>query len=373
MELQAKQFGPLIVKNADQGEVEAVVATIGVVDREGDVILPGALPDESDVVLSGYNHDVVFEGAPPVGKGKITVEGDKAVFRGRFFLSTDRGRESFETVKELGEEGEWSFGFPRRVKTAPMTDEWREKGARRLIAGILPLEASPVWIGAGVGTGTLAVRSASDPGTTVEESAPIAVSFPAEEAREDLIATLWPTSATKNAPLALTAKADSLNERIDAVWSAVWRKNEAEGLSWWVREIFDAFVVVQAGNRMLRVDYTVADDGTVALGAAVEVEIVYQPVGEAGKGDVQPIETMNAGPTPTDDDAEVAAIANRFSVHARTAEALAARAAAEEAEAKAARLEAEAVAARERDREEQGAIVSEFERFQRTARRLGVA
>lgn len=171
-ELETKSFGALEIKDAEAGEVAAVVATLGVVDKDGDVFLPDVQLDGTTVKLSGYNHDVVLEGAPPVGKGTIAVKGDKIVFQGKFFMSTERGRESFHTVKEMGPDSEWSFGFPRRTtKTAPMTEEWRTKGARRLIAGATPVEASPVFVGAGQGTGTLFTKDAPPPPDPAIEAA----------------------------------------------------------------------------------------------------------------------------------------------------------------------------------------------------------
>jgi len=163
--LELKSFGSAFeIKDAANGEVAAIVATLGVVDKDGDVLLPGCFPPAASVTLSGYRHDVIKEGAPPAGKGTITVEGDKAIFKGRFFMSSERGREAFALVREMGEDGQWSFGFPTRAtKTAPMTDEWRTKGARRVIAGLQPIEASPVFIGAGYGTGTLYTKHAKDP------------------------------------------------------------------------------------------------------------------------------------------------------------------------------------------------------------------
>lgn len=160
-DLAVKSFGPFEVKSEDRGEVEAIVATLGVVDKDGDVILNGAVPPEgARVKLSGYDHDTVLKGLPPVGKGMITEEGDRLIFRGKFFMSTERGREAFHTTKELGSEGEWSFGFPKAVKTGQLTDDWRTKGAKRVIAGLMPIEASPVFVGAGWGTGTLLTKSA---------------------------------------------------------------------------------------------------------------------------------------------------------------------------------------------------------------------
>lgn len=153
--LEIKSFGALEIKDAVAGEVRAIVATLGVVDKDGDVLLHGSFPAAATVKMSGYGHDVITEGAMPVGKGVVTVEGDKAVFHGRFFMSSERAREAFAIVRELGADGEWSFGFPRNAKTSPMTDEWQAKGARRLIAALTPIEASPVFIGAGHGTQTL--------------------------------------------------------------------------------------------------------------------------------------------------------------------------------------------------------------------------
>ena len=179
-ELEVKSFGPLEIKDVEKGEVTAVVATLGVVDRDGDVILPGAMPASSSVKLSAYGHDVILDGAPPVGTGSIIVEGDRAIFRGKFFLSTQRGREAFNTVKELGTESEWSFGYPRGVKTTDMTDEWRGKGARRLISGMTPIEASPVFIGAGIGTHTVAAKAAADAAAALAADAAAKIKAEAE-------------------------------------------------------------------------------------------------------------------------------------------------------------------------------------------------
>jgi hypothetical protein len=161
-DLEMKSFGPFEIKDQDKGEVVAIVATLGVVDKDGDVILPGAFGSGARVKLSGYGHDVITEGKAPVGKGIITEDGDKAIFKGQFFMSTQRGREAFLTTKELGTEGEWSFGFPKNVKAGDLSDDWKAKGAKRVIAGLTAIEASPVFVGAGWGTGTLSAKAAED-------------------------------------------------------------------------------------------------------------------------------------------------------------------------------------------------------------------
>lgn len=163
MELELKQFSGLEIKDADKGEVSAIVATLNVVDGDGDVILPGAVPDGTKVKMSSYGHsiDPRHGGEAPVGKGTLATVGDKLVYTGRFFISTDRGREAFNQTKEMGSDQEWSFGFPpSSVVRAPITEPWLLKGARRVIQKLGALEVSPVFLGAGKDTQTLSMKSA---------------------------------------------------------------------------------------------------------------------------------------------------------------------------------------------------------------------
>ncbi len=159
-DFQTKALDGFEIKNVDRGEVVAVVSTLDHVDRDGDVILSGAIPHGSTVKLSAYGHDVITEGRPPVGHGVVNIEGNRAVLNARYFMSTERGRDAFNTVRELGSESEWSIGFSKQVKTSPMTDAWKAKGARRLIAGLVLYEASPVFMGANAQTGTVSAKAA---------------------------------------------------------------------------------------------------------------------------------------------------------------------------------------------------------------------
>jgi hypothetical protein len=218
-DLEMKSFGPFEIKSEDKGEVVAVVATLGVVDKDGDVIMPGAFGAGAKVKLSGYGHDVITEGKAPVGKGVITEEGDRAVFRGQFFMSTSRGREAFHTTKELGAEGEWSFGFPKSVKTGEMSDEWKAKGAKRIIKGLQAIEASPVFVGAGWGTGTLSAKAAEgiapepqadgDP-TPVVEAVAVVEEVPAEP-----VETEEAKAAREAAELEVKAQMERVAEAIE--------------------------------------------------------------------------------------------------------------------------------------------------------------
>lgn len=111
--------------------------------------------------MSSYGHDVVF-GSMPVGKGTISVVKDKAVFRGKLFLSTVRGQETFDVLKEMGSDQQWSFGF-RIIGSEVPDEDMAKKGARRILTKLDAFEVSPVVIGAGVGTRTTTVKAAEPP------------------------------------------------------------------------------------------------------------------------------------------------------------------------------------------------------------------
>lgn len=158
---ELKSFCTLEVKDAEKGEVEAIVATLGVVDKDEDIIRPDAIPDGSKVTMSAYGHDAVW-GARPAGKGKLFIEGNKAVFRGRLFLATTDGRDTFECLKEMGGDQQWSFGFHILGAEVPSAEE-KKRGARRILTKLDAFEVSPVLIGAGVGTRTVGVKEETPP------------------------------------------------------------------------------------------------------------------------------------------------------------------------------------------------------------------
>ncbi len=160
------------IKDADQGTVRAVIATLGVVDRDGDIIRKGAIPDGARVAVSAYGHDAVW-GNRPVGKGTLSTEGNKVLFDGRIFLNTTDGRDTFEVLKEMGADQEWSFGFRIMGEEVPADDE-KKSGAWRILTKLDAFEVSPVLVGAGIGTRTLAVKqSDGDPGEPVVVPAPV--------------------------------------------------------------------------------------------------------------------------------------------------------------------------------------------------------
>lgn len=152
---EQKSLQGVEVKDAQKGTVEAVFATLDVIDKDGDITVKGAFGDQQ-VRISAYGHES-WKGALPVGRGVIREQGAEAILEGQFFLDTDHGRNTFETVKGLGELSEWSYGFDVVEKGDPSPDESAD-GAVRILRRLKVHEVSPVLIGAGVNTRTLAVK-----------------------------------------------------------------------------------------------------------------------------------------------------------------------------------------------------------------------
>jgi hypothetical protein len=141
------------VKSAEKGEVEAVFSTFNVIDKDGDVTLPGAIKDGAEVVISAYGHQSHY-GALPIGKGVIRTTETEATLQGKFFLNTTAGRDTFEVVKELGPLGEWSYSLHDVVSKAGEINGQRVN----FLESIFVKEVSPVLIGAGVNTRTLIAK-----------------------------------------------------------------------------------------------------------------------------------------------------------------------------------------------------------------------
>lgn len=146
------------LKDADRGEVRAIFSTLEVIDADGDVTRPGAFEDGAPVRISAYGH-ASWMGALPVGKGTISAGEKEAVLEGRFFLDTSGGRDTFGVVKEMGELQEWSYGYD-----VAKSSEGEFAGAQvRFLEKLVVHEVSPVLLGAGVNTRTLAVKGIKGP------------------------------------------------------------------------------------------------------------------------------------------------------------------------------------------------------------------
>lgn len=146
------------VKSEAKGEVSAVFSTFDVVDKDNDVTPADAIQDGAEFVVSAYGHKS-WSGELPVGKGKIRVTKSEAIADMTFFMDTTQGRDTFNAVAGLAKSGlgEWSYGFDI-LDAAPGVFDGKDV---RMLNAVKVHEVSPVLQGAGVGTRTLSVKSAS--------------------------------------------------------------------------------------------------------------------------------------------------------------------------------------------------------------------
>lgn len=153
---QFKDYGPgrVTIKSEAKGEVEVVFATLNVMDADRDVTLPGAFKEGEAVAISAYGHKV-WNGSPPVGRGTIHEVGEEAVFRGKFFMDIPAARDTFLTVKAMGEIQQWSYGFITELAEYGEFEGQDVKFLKKLRV----FEVSPVLRAAGVGTRTTSAKA----------------------------------------------------------------------------------------------------------------------------------------------------------------------------------------------------------------------
>lgn len=155
--LQRKMLQPTAIEfKADApGLVIARFATLNVIDKDEDVTLPGAFGSQS-VRMQPFGHDT---GHPAIGKGTIAEEGDEAIATLRINLAMDEGKQTYESLRFDAENGppltEWSYTFD--------VDKWsrgQHQGRDvRFLEALTVHSVDPVFLGAGVDTATLAVKS----------------------------------------------------------------------------------------------------------------------------------------------------------------------------------------------------------------------
>lgn len=139
-------------KQASGCEFEAVVATLGVVDHDGDVLLPGALVGQAVPVYPAHVHASV-----PLGKAWLEERGAEVIARGEFNLS-EPGQTWCSAIKfDLDAEHgpplqQWSFAFT--IPPGGASIEERAGRTIRVLRELEVLEVSPVLRGAGIGTRT---------------------------------------------------------------------------------------------------------------------------------------------------------------------------------------------------------------------------
>lgn len=145
----------------DAGKGLALIATLSAVDHDGDTYQPGAFSWKQ----GGHQwvsllpaHD---RRAMPFGKARVYEDGDHAYAELNLNLETEAGREWHAALKFDLATGdavvEWSYGYD----IIDMDYQIRGTDRIRVLKRLDVDEVSPVLRGAGVGTGTLAIKSAA--------------------------------------------------------------------------------------------------------------------------------------------------------------------------------------------------------------------
>lgn len=153
--MKTKTFRAAMEIKADgqPGEFRAVFSTFNVIDLDHDVTLPGAFKDGAAVRISYWGHrwqDL------PVGRGVIHQDEKQAWVDGQFFLDTTAGKETYQTVKNLGELQEWSYGY--EILESSNGQFGDPKQDVRLLRALEVPEVSPVMLGAGIDTHTESIK-----------------------------------------------------------------------------------------------------------------------------------------------------------------------------------------------------------------------
>lgn len=153
--MEHKALGaPIEFKLSDTpGAFRAVFSLFNAVDLDKDVTLPGAFTDGQEVRIAQWAHNWAM---PPIGKGVINSDAERAWVDGEFFLATQAGKETYEVVKSLGSLGQWSYGFD--VQQSSRGDFQGEPV--RYLERLNVHEVSPVMLGAQPRTYTDTIKSA---------------------------------------------------------------------------------------------------------------------------------------------------------------------------------------------------------------------
>ena len=154
----------LKLKSDKEGSFTARIATLDVIDKDGDVTVAGAFPEGREVLVSAYDHSS-WMGELPVGKATLTEKDNEVVAEGQFNLNSQSGKEHYEAVKFSGNLQQWSYGFT----ITESGEETRDGQEVRILKALEPYEISPVLLGAGSDTATLAIKQ--DKGTTYADEA----------------------------------------------------------------------------------------------------------------------------------------------------------------------------------------------------------
>jgi hypothetical protein len=144
----------------EPGTFKARIATLNVVDHHGDVTLAGAAPDGKRILIGSFNHSSVVGNALPAGEAVVSSDAKAIYVSGRFWLDTEAGKQHYLVAKNAGAAGEWSYAYEATDYSKDLAElkQWGPS-ARRILKGLDIFEASLVFQGAGINTGTVLAKS----------------------------------------------------------------------------------------------------------------------------------------------------------------------------------------------------------------------
>ena len=155
--MEQKTFRVKQIGDASEGVGEAVFATLGVKDHDGDVIMAGAFKEQSVALLPAHDARSV-----PLGKATIREDGKEAKARFEFNLNIQAAKDWYSALVFDQEKGqpiqEWSFRY--NVLDGGYGEHEGEKV--RFLKSLRVSEVSPVLEGAGINTRTLSVKDKKD-------------------------------------------------------------------------------------------------------------------------------------------------------------------------------------------------------------------
>jgi len=149
--MERKQFTAHDLKLTEEGTITLAFSQLNVIDKGGDVGLPGSIPTK-DVPMSAYGH-TSWDGSLPPGRGTIREADGWGIFTGSFFMDTTHGRDTFHTVKALADLQEFSYGYMAETRLG----QFEGQDVRFLDKQDI-FEVSPVLRGMGLGTHVMAIK-----------------------------------------------------------------------------------------------------------------------------------------------------------------------------------------------------------------------
>lgn len=159
-----KSFIPEFKAAGDDGSATWVMATLNTIDLDGDVILPGAIGEQTIPIVPAHD-----SGHVPLGKGRLYENGNEAVVEAKFNLDIPAARDWHAAIKfDLANPPavqEYSFAYAL-LEGGSKRGEFNGQQVRFFQPkangepGVDVTESSPVLRGAGINTRTLAAKSA---------------------------------------------------------------------------------------------------------------------------------------------------------------------------------------------------------------------